>query len=59
MKEKLKFHSKMVKDGRWTVAVSTGYAPISHVGNFATEEEADRWISTNSKNWSEPADKLK
>jgi hypothetical protein len=56
MSEKPKFHSKMIKDGRWTVAVKTGYGPVSHVGNFVTEEEANRWIATDSKNWS-PADK--
>jgi hypothetical protein len=44
MSEKPKFHSKMIKDGRWTVAVNTGHGPVSHVGNFATEEEANRWI---------------
>jgi hypothetical protein len=59
MSEKPKFHSKMIKDGRWTVAVNTGYGPVSHVGNFATEEEANRWIATGSKNWSQPADKPK
>jgi hypothetical protein len=57
MSEKPKFHSKMIKDGRWTVAVKTGYGPVSHVGNFATEEEANRWIATDSKNWPQPADK--
>jgi hypothetical protein len=57
--EKPKFHSKMIKDGRWTVAVITGYGPVSRVGNFATEEEANRWIATESKNWSQPADKPK
>jgi hypothetical protein len=41
MSEKPKFHSRMIKDGRWTVAVSTGYGPVSHAGNFATEEEAN------------------
>ena len=59
MSEKPKFHSKMIKDGRWTVAVSTGYGPVSRVGNFATEEEANRWIATDSKNWTQPADKPK
>src|SRR5579871_743702 len=59
MSEKPKFHSKMIKDGRWTVAVSTGYGPESHVGNFATEEEANRWIATESKNWPQTADKPK
>jgi len=56
MSEKPKFHSKMIKDGRWTVAARTGYGPVSHVGNFATEEDANRWIATDSKNWPQPAD---
>jgi hypothetical protein len=56
MSEKPKFHSKMIKDGRWTVAIRTGYGPVSHVGNFATEEEANRWIATNAKNRPQPAD---
>ena len=51
MTEKLKFHSKMIKDGRWTVRVITGHGPDSHIGDFATEEEAQRWISTKSKDW--------
>jgi hypothetical protein len=59
MNEKPKFHSKMIKDGRWTVAASPGYGPASYVGNFATEEEANRWIATDSKNWSQSADKPK
>jgi hypothetical protein len=50
---------KMIKDGRWTVAVSTGYGPVSHVGNFTTEEEANRLIVTDSKNGPEPADEPK
>ena len=57
MSEKPKFHSKMIKDGRWTVAVSTGNGPVSRVGNFATEEEANRWIATESKNWPNLVDK--
>jgi len=52
-----KFHSKMVKSGRWTVTIATGYGPSSYVGDFATEEEADHWISTNSKDWPHPAHK--
>jgi hypothetical protein len=48
MNEEPKFHSKMIKDGRWTVAVITGHGPVSHVGNFATEKEANRWIATKS-----------
>jgi hypothetical protein len=51
MSEKPKFRTKMIKDGRWTVAVTAGYGPASHVGDFATEEEAQRWISTKSKDW--------
>ena len=46
MSEKPKFHSKMIKDGRWTVALNTGHGPVSRVGNFAAEEEANRWIAT-------------
>jgi hypothetical protein len=59
MSEKPKFHSKMIKDGRWTVAVTTGHGPFSYVGDFATEEEANRWISTDAKDWPQPADKPK
>jgi hypothetical protein len=54
MSESPKFHSKMIKDGRWTVAVTTGHGPASYVGDFATEEEANRWISTDSKDWPTP-----
>ncbi len=57
--EKNKFHSKMMKNGRWTVTIIYGYGLASYVGDFATEEEANRWISTNSKNWPQPADKPK
>jgi hypothetical protein len=57
--EKNKFHSKMMKNGRWTVIITYGYGLASYVGDFATEEEANRWISTNSKNWPQPADKPK
>jgi hypothetical protein len=49
----------MIKDGRWTVAVTTGHGRISYVGDFATEEEANRWISTDAKDWPQPADKPK
>jgi hypothetical protein len=51
MREKPKFHTRMIKDGRWTVRIITGNGPDSHVGDFATEEEAQRWISTKSKDW--------
>jgi hypothetical protein len=59
MTEAPKFHSKMVKSGRWTVTIATGYGPSSYVGDFATEEEADHWISINSKDWPHPVDKPK
>ena len=59
MSEIPKFHSKMIKGGRWAVAITTGHGPVSYVGNFATEAEAQDWISTNSKDWPHPADKPK
>jgi hypothetical protein len=43
MSEIPKFHSKMIKDGRWTVAIATGHGPASYVGDFATEAEAQHW----------------
>ena len=57
MSEIPKFHSKMIKGGRWAVAITTGHGPVSYVGNFATEAEAQDWISTNAKDWPQPADK--
>jgi hypothetical protein len=36
------------------VAITTGHGPDSHVGDFATKEEAQRWISTKSKDWPHP-----
>ena len=41
----------MNKDGRWSVRVITGCGPDSHIGDFATEEEADNWIAAKSKDW--------
>jgi hypothetical protein len=35
MSEKPKFHTKMVKDGRWTVAFTAGYGPAENIGDFA------------------------
>ena len=49
MSEKPKFHSMMIKDGRWTVAVRTGYGPVSHVPNFATEERQTAGLRRNRK----------
>jgi hypothetical protein len=51
MPEKPKFHTKMIKDGRWTVAVTRDYSPPENVGDFATEEEAQRWITDDSAVW--------
>jgi hypothetical protein len=53
------FHPRKLKNGRWSVIITTGYGPDSHVGDFATEEEAERWISANSKSWPQPAVKPK
>jgi hypothetical protein len=41
----------MTKGCHWFVAVKTGNGPDSHIGDFATEEEAKNWISTKSKYW--------
>jgi hypothetical protein len=51
--EKPKFHSKMIKNGRWAVRVITGNGPDSQIGDFATEREADKWIAAKSKDWPE------
>jgi len=59
MTEKPAFHPEMSKSGRWFVAVITGCGPDSHVGDFETEKEAQRWISTKSKDWPHPMDKPK
>lgn len=61
MPDKSKFYPKTTKGDRWTVRIFTGHGPDSHIGDFATEEEAKRWISTKSKDWEAayPADKAK
>jgi hypothetical protein len=59
MTEDPTFHPKMNKTGRWFVAVTTGYGPESHIGDFPTEQEALRWISTKSKDWPHPVDNSK
>jgi hypothetical protein len=51
MPDKSKFYPKTTQGGRWTVRIFTGHGPDSHVGDFETEEEAQRWISTKSKDW--------
>jgi hypothetical protein len=50
------FRPEMNKTGRWFVAVETGNGPDSHIGDFATEEEARQWILTKSKDWPHPRD---
>lgn len=51
MNEKTKFHTKMTKNGRWTVAIMDAPGPQTHIGDFATEEEAQRWITKDSAAW--------
>jgi hypothetical protein len=48
---KPEFHPKLNRSGTWFVAVVTGHGPESHIGDFPTEEEAQRWIATKSKYW--------
>jgi hypothetical protein len=59
MAEIPKFRPEMLKGGRWFVSVVTGYGPDSHIGDFATEEEAQHWISTKSKYWANKPDESK
>ena len=43
------FKPEKIKGGRWFVAVKTGNGPDSHIGDFDSEAEARRWISTKGK----------
>lgn len=45
------FQPEKTKDGRWFVAVKTGNGPDSHIGDFDTEADAERWIATKAKYW--------
>ena len=56
MAEKPTFRPQMLKSGRWFVCVVTRCGPDSHIGDFATEKEAQHWISTKSKTWPHPVD---
>jgi hypothetical protein len=56
MTEKPTFKPKINKTGSWFVAVTTGHGPESHIGDFSTEKEAERWISAKSKDWPHPVD---
>jgi hypothetical protein len=49
MTETPTFHPKINKSGSWFVAVTTGFGPESHIGDFPTEEKAQQWILTKSK----------
>jgi hypothetical protein len=53
------FNPKMTNSGSWFVSVITGCGPDSHVGDFATEEEAQRWIVSKSKYWPSKPDQPK
>jgi len=45
------FQPEKTKDGRWFVAVKTGNGPDSHIGDFDTQADAERWIATKAKYW--------
>ncbi|MCA6103851.1 hypothetical protein [Bradyrhizobium australafricanum] len=45
------FQPEKTKDGRWFVAVKTGNGQDSHIGDFDTEADAERWIATKAKYW--------
>ena len=45
------FEPTMGTSGRWFVSVQTGKGPNSHIGDFETESEAERWIATKAKYW--------
>ena len=45
------FEPAMGTSGRWFVSVQTGQGPNSHIGDFETESEAERWIATKAKYW--------
>jgi hypothetical protein len=46
-----KFAPEKTKNDRWFVSVVTGNGPDSHVGDFATEAEAEDWIRNKSQYW--------
>jgi hypothetical protein len=46
------FTAKMTKDGTYCVLMdSKAYAPIMHIGSFASEDEAQTWIRDDSTAW--------
>jgi hypothetical protein len=59
MTETPTFHPKINKSGSWFVAVTTGFGPESHIGDFPTEEKAQQWILTKSKYWPSKPDEPK
>jgi hypothetical protein len=49
--DKPTFHPRKNKGGTWFVSVTTRNGPDSHIGDFATEKDAQDWISTKSQYW--------
>ncbi|MGY4420913.1 hypothetical protein ACVWY2_003362 [Bradyrhizobium sp. JR6.1] len=45
------FQPEKTRNGRWFVAVKTGNGPDSHIGDFDTEADPERWIATKAKYW--------
>ena len=46
------FTAKMTKDGTYCVEMDQDvYAPILHIGSFASEDEAQAWITDESAAW--------
>lgn len=53
---KPKFHPKQIRQGRWTIEVTTAKGVLP-VGNFASEDDALYWIATKSYLWPTHAEK--
>ena len=46
------FRTKMTKDGTYCVLMDQHlYAPILHIGSFASEDDANAWITDESAAW--------
>ncbi|MCK1727315.1 hypothetical protein [Bradyrhizobium sp. 142] len=58
MQKLTQFRPEATKRGRWFVAITTGNGPDSHVGDFATEADAELWISTKAKYWPGERDQM-
>jgi hypothetical protein len=57
--ERPHFSPQMTTSGRWFVSVETGNGPDSHIGDFDSEAQARKWISTKAKYWPGKADDAK